>query len=221
MSETQKEAANKLEFVEIHSSSKNEMMQDQTDASINIPEMEILKEESGRGWFGSSEAQKFIPAKATVARDWINNRRQGLKPWREFAKTDKFRMPSGVAVVGQRLAKNVEHFQSNYLCVFVVLLLYCILTSPMLLIALVACFGMLYVIKVRNDQKKLSIGGKELSPVHQYALVALVSFPLFYIAGAGSAIFWVIGASIFFIILHALFYASEAQAGAGFIQEEV
>ncbi len=35
--------------------------------------------------------------------------------------------------------------------------------------------------------------GKEVSVTHQYAGVAALSFPLFWIAGAGSAVFWVIG----------------------------
>ena len=35
--------------------------------------------------------------------------------------------------------------------------------------------------------------GKEVTVTHQYAAVGLLAFPLFWIAGAGSAVFWVIG----------------------------
>lgn len=35
--------------------------------------------------------------------------------------------------------------------------------------------------------------GREVSPAHQYALAGSVSFPFFWLAGAGSAVFWVLG----------------------------
>lgn len=35
--------------------------------------------------------------------------------------------------------------------------------------------------------------GREVSPAHQYALAGGVSFPFFWLAGAGSAVFWVLG----------------------------
>lgn len=109
------------------------------------------------------------------------------------------------------------------------------LTSPVLLLALGACFGLLYLVRSRAQQGQLQarisncagncckwhrtavqIAGRTLPPAYQYALVALLSFPLFYMAGAGSVIFWVIGASIVAILLHALLYASEPQPGQEF-----
>lgn len=35
--------------------------------------------------------------------------------------------------------------------------------------------------------------GRELSMFQQYTAVGIASFPLFWIAGAGAAVFWVIG----------------------------
>lgn len=35
--------------------------------------------------------------------------------------------------------------------------------------------------------------GREVTPAHQYALAGGVSFPFFWLAGAGSAVFWVLG----------------------------
>lgn len=35
--------------------------------------------------------------------------------------------------------------------------------------------------------------GREVSPAHQYAMAGAVSFPFFWLAGAGSAVFWVLG----------------------------
>ncbi|XP_069115837.1 prenylated Rab acceptor protein 1-like isoform X3 [Argopecten irradians] len=140
------------------------------------------------------------------AREWLARTREGIKPWGEFINTSKFKTPKSVAPVPKRIMKNIEHFQSNYLFVFLGLVLFCVLTSPMLLIAIAACLGACYIINIKNQEKKLSIMGKELSVSQQYAAVGLCSFPLFWLAGAGSAVFWIIGASFFVIMLHASFY---------------
>lgn len=68
----------------------------------------------------------MLPGKAQVAREWISRGREGLRPWREFFKSDKFRAPAGVTVVGRRLVTNIDAFKSNYLAIFVVLFLYCV-----------------------------------------------------------------------------------------------
>ena len=47
--------------------------------------------------------------------------------------------------------------------------------------------------------------GKEVTVTHQYAAVGLLAFPLFWIAGAGSAVFWVIG-EIFLRVQFSLFF---------------
>ena len=44
------------------------------------------------------------------------------------------------------------------------------------------------------------ITGRELSLAQQYAVVGVCSFPLFWLAGAGSAVFWVIGWYYLFIV---------------------
>ena len=51
--------------------------------------------------------------------------------------------------------------------------------------------------------------GRELTVAQQYGGVAMLSFPLFWLAGAGSVIFWVIGASLVAIVAHAGLYRLE------------
>jgi len=178
---------------------------------------------SGSSWLSTSSLLSAgNKAAGSAAGEWLSRRRQGLKSWRDFFNTNKFKAPTGVASVGRRLLINVDQFQSNYMCIFFILFIYCILTSPLLLIALAACCGAAYYIRVKNTEtSRLTIAGREIPTAYQYAAVAVLSFPLFYAAGAGSTIFWVIGASIFFIVLHAFFYASEPIPGAEFEMEEV
>ncbi|XP_072165817.1 prenylated Rab acceptor protein 1-like isoform X2 [Diadema setosum] len=142
----------------------------------------------------------------TSLREWFSARRQTIQPWGQFLSMARFTKPNSVATAGSRVVKNIEHFQSNYVFVFLILAIYCILTSPMLLIALGGLFGACYYISVKNQNRKLKIGSYELTLAQQYGAVALLSFPLFFLVGGGSAIFWVIGASFFFIMLHAVFY---------------
>lgn len=84
------------------------------------------------------------------------------------------------------------------------------MTSPILLIVVLLAFGVSYWIFSRSQEKQLKIFGKELTLVQQYCLIGLCSMPLFYIAGAGAALFWVMGVSCFLILLHATFYDIDA-----------
>ena len=77
-------------------------------------------------------------------------------------------------------------FKKNKLCFSI--------TSPLLLIALAASAGGMYIIKLRSDVP-VKVLGKELSLLHQYMLVGLATFPLLWLAGAGSVVFWVLGKS--------------------------
>ena len=52
--------------------------------------------------------------------------------------------------------------------------------------------------------------GHEVSLAQQYGLIAVCSIPFFLWAGAGGIVFWVMGASMFFITGHAAFYNYDA-----------
>lgn len=53
--------------------------------------------------------------------EWVNERRKNLRPWSEFFNFSKFGCPSATGAA-PRLKKNVDHFLTNYLCVFIVLM---------------------------------------------------------------------------------------------------
>lgn len=44
----------------------------------------------------------------------------------------------------------------------------------------------------------------------QYGVVVMCAMPVYYLVGAGAAMFWVLGASFFVITLHASFYNIDA-----------
>lgn len=69
------------------------------------------------------------------------------------------------------------------------------LTSPLILIVLGAVFYACYKIKKINTP--VTLFKKELNTNQQCILVNCASVPVLYICGAGAAIFWVLGASVF------------------------
>ncbi|KAB7501968.1 Prenylated Rab acceptor protein 1, partial [Armadillidium nasatum] len=100
---------------------------------------------------------------------------------------------------------------SKHMNVFQVPLL---LTSPLLLVAVAASLGACYIASLKNAERKLVIGGHELTLPQQYIGIGVISVPIFYLAGATTAIFWVIGASFFVIMLHATLYDIESIVGS-------
>ncbi|KAF4519648.1 hypothetical protein B566_EDAN004985 [Ephemera danica] len=146
----------------------------------------------------------------TAAKEWAQRRRQTIRPWADFLNAGRFRAPASVPRLSRRLVRNVDHFQSNYLLVFIGLAIFCLLTSPLLLIAVAGSLIGCHFLATKQAERTLTIMGRELSLAQQYAMVAIASLPIFLWAGAGAAVFWVMGASCFFITLHAAFYNIEA-----------
>uniref|UniRef100_H2ZHM6 PRA1 family protein n=1 Tax=Ciona savignyi TaxID=51511 RepID=H2ZHM6_CIOSA len=143
-----------------------------------------------------------------AAREWISQRRNSIRPWADFINTNKFRKPASITQWTKRSTKNIEHFQTNYLFVFTGLIVYCIITSPLLLIALLVFLAACYVIHMKNEKANIKIMGHEITHAQQYGVAAVLTLPLLFVAGAGAAVFWVLGVSFFLIALHASFHIS-------------
>lgn len=81
----------------------------------------------------------------------------------------------------------------------------------MLLFAIAATFYLGYKLSRRHaEQRAVKVLGKELSLAQQYGVLVLLAMPVYYVVGAGAAMFWVLGASFFLITVHASFYNIEA-----------
>uniref|UniRef100_V9LF05 PRA1 family protein n=1 Tax=Callorhinchus milii TaxID=7868 RepID=V9LF05_CALMI len=176
------------------------------------------KEEDG-GFSGRLYIPKIISQ--GPAKEWMERRKLAIRPWGSFLDQKRFSRPQSVAELCRRAVSNVEHFQSNYVFVFLGLIVYCVVTSPMLLVALGVFFGACYIVHLRSNQKKLVLFGRELSSAHQYGLSGAVSFPFFWMAGAGAAVFWVLGATLVLIGGHAGFHNMESSDGSELEMEPV
>nr|BAN21138.1 prenylated rab acceptor [Riptortus pedestris] len=136
-------------------------------------------------------------------RSWFQQCREGIKPWGLFINTSHFKVPPNIPRLLKRAVNNLSYFQGNYLVITLILMAYCLLTSPLLLLSVIASLVACYMLSLRNNEKKLVISGREVSLNQQYAAVGICSLPLYYWAGVGQAVFWVIGASCFVISIHA------------------
>lgn len=151
-----------------------------------------------------------ISLASPAAREWLGQRKENVRSWQLFLQTSNFRAPTSLPRFTKRVVKNIEYFQSNYLFVFVGVVVYCLITSPLLLIAVAASLGACYILSLKQNERKLTLLGKELTLAQQYGLVGICSLPVFYLAGAGAALFWVLGASFIIIMLHAGLYNIES-----------
>merc|ERR1711892_1223217 len=145
-----------------------------------------------------------------LVKEWFAKKRANSRPLGTFFNTANFQVPPSAGRLTKRLYKNIEHFQSNYMLVFLVLVVYCLISSPLLLVVIAAAGGASYFASSKNGDRKLAIAGREVSLAQQYGLIALCSIPFFLWAGAGGVVFWVLGASMFFITGHAAFYNYDA-----------
>lgn len=148
----------------------------------------------------------------TSPKDFLWARYSSMQSWGQFIDTSRWQLPISIQQWSKRLIANLKHFQSNYIIMVLILFIYCILTSPLLLLVLLAIGAGGYIITLRNAQSPFKLFGRKLNLGQQYLALGICSLPLLYIVGAGGAVFWVIGASLFLVSLHASIYAIEASA---------
>uniref|UniRef100_A0A4W3HM22 PRA1 family protein n=1 Tax=Callorhinchus milii TaxID=7868 RepID=A0A4W3HM22_CALMI len=60
------------------------------------------------------------------AKEWMERRKLAIRPWGSFLDQKRFSRPQSVAELCRRAVSNVEHFQSNYVFVFLGLIVYCV-----------------------------------------------------------------------------------------------
>ncbi len=72
-------------------------------------------ETTGRGFVGIVKS----------SRDWVASKHAGVRPWSEFLNVRSLTKPSSVSAGTSRVLANLLRFQSNYLFVFLGLVIYC------------------------------------------------------------------------------------------------
>ncbi|XP_055840426.1 prenylated Rab acceptor protein 1 [Episyrphus balteatus] len=152
----------------------------------------------------------------------IQTIRQSIRPWSEFLHTQNFKTVASMPRLSTRFLRNLSYFQSNYILIFIILMIYCLITSPLVLIVLAASAYICH--RVRKAATQFTVFDRTLTTKQQYIIISLASMPVLYLAGAGELMFWTLGASCFVISLHAIFYNIDAivtEDTEGFLSEVV
>lgn len=127
----------------------------------------------------------------------------------EFINTSNFKTAPSLPRTAKRIKKNIEYFYGNYIFVSLGLVIYCLVTSPLILLALCGSFYINRYVNRCYESKNLKVFGLEISKNQRFLVVGILTMPLLYLVGVHAAIFWVLGASFMIIMLHAAFYNIE------------
>nr|AAH71421.1 Zgc:86749 protein [Danio rerio] len=125
------------------------------DAKVSDPFSSEADQLPGAGIVGRLWLPKGLSG--NVIKDWVDRRRKSIRPWAGFVDQRKFSKPRNFGELCQRVVRNLDTYQSNYTFIFMALILYCIISSPMLLIALGVFAGAFYIIHLKTLEKKLVV----------------------------------------------------------------
>ncbi len=132
-----------------------------------------------------------------------------VRPWREFVIVSK--PPTSADVILKKIQTNVIYYQSNYLMLMAVFLLFSVLTSPscLFLFALLGA-GWGFLLKKNEDPTYvLVVAGVPLGKQQRMIAAALVS-AILVLVFAGSIIMSVLGMSAVAVGAHAILNDSTA-----------
>eukprot|EP00928_Gymnodinium_smaydae_P021423 TRINITY_DN18357_c0_g1_i1.p2 TRINITY_DN18357_c0_g1~~TRINITY_DN18357_c0_g1_i1.p2 ORF type:complete len:182 (+),score=52.08 TRINITY_DN18357_c0_g1_i1:96-641(+) len=124
---------------------------------------------------------KLEPVKARLA-PYLGK----LRPWREFVRVSK---PEGD--LKQRLEANLVHFQINYVIIYLLQLIFMIVTNPSCLVVL-AVLGIVWAAFLRKNEDpswEVTVAGLQLNKTHRVmALGAISAIVLLSVVGQAAPV---------------------------------
>jgi hypothetical protein len=134
----------------------------------------------------------------------LSGRFANLRPITEFFDVKRVSKPANFGEVQSRVNYNLSYFSSNYAAVFVMLLIYSLITNPTLLFVILMLVGGMYGIgKLQGND--LQIGSWRATTSQLYTTLLVICIPLGFWASPFSTLLWLIGASGVTILGHAAF----------------
>jgi len=147
---------------------------------------------------------------------WKDERLKSVKAWSQFTDKTKFGPPKPTEVV-VRLKSNLTYFQSNYIILFFVLAIYCVITNPFFLFS-IAITALLYLYLFKWRVEPIVIAGYTATDRAKLMGLGAVSLFLFWYASGTNVIFWLIGATAVVVFIHALLYTPVEETDFDFSQ---
>eukprot|EP01111_Echinosteliopsis_oligospora_P011232 TRINITY_DN3653_c0_g1_i1.p1 TRINITY_DN3653_c0_g1~~TRINITY_DN3653_c0_g1_i1.p1 ORF type:complete len:180 (-),score=15.93 TRINITY_DN3653_c0_g1_i1:44-583(-) len=139
----------------------------------------------------------------------VTTKMKSSRPWAEFfAGRTRYSIPKAKEVL-PRLKENIIYFQTNYVVIFLVLCVYCVLTSPLLFISFVFvvalwCYFMIW------RTAPVTIGTYVVLEKHKTMFLSAVTVVVFYYSSVGPILFWLLNASVTIVLMHAILYTPQS-----------
>lgn len=118
--------------------------------------------------------------------NWSNNK---TGSWGQFFRKKHFSFPSSLTEIARRCPDNLQVYFSNYCVISIILLVYCLITSPLLLFGILIYSVLSYTI-IKRDQE-LELFGKPFSRNQQLISISVAFIPILYFLGLTATFFWV------------------------------
>ena len=134
----------------------------------------------------------------------LTTRFANLRPLSEFFDFKRLSKPSSFGEAQARVNYNLGYFSTNYLCVFIMLSIYTLLTNLTLLFVIILIIAGTYGIG-KLEGRDLEIAGFRATSSQLYTALLIVTVPLGIWASPFSAAMWLIGATGVSVLGHASF----------------
>lgn len=134
----------------------------------------------------------------------LSTRFANLRPISEFLDVKRFSKPANFAEAQSRINYNLSYFSTNYLCVFIMLSIYSLITNLTLLFVILLVVGGTYGIG-KLEGRDLDIGVVRATTSQLYTALLVVAVPLGLWASPFTTVLWLIGATGVTVFGHASF----------------
>lgn len=134
----------------------------------------------------------------------LNSRFSNIKPVGEFLDFKRLSKPANFGEAQSRVNYNLSYFSSNYICVFVMLLIYTLFTRWLLTFDILLVIGGMWGIG-RLEGRDLDLGFLRATTSQLYTALICVAVPLMFIANPFGALLWLTGATGISVFGHAAF----------------
>ena len=134
----------------------------------------------------------------------VSTRFANLKPISEFLDFKRLSKPANFGEVQSRLNYNISYFASNYLVVASMLLVYSLITNPLLLFTLTFVGVGVWGIR-RLNGRDLDLGFARATTSQLWTGLLIIGVPLFIVSHPFGTAMWLIGAAGVSVFGHASF----------------
>ncbi|KAH7911997.1 prenylated rab acceptor PRA1 [Hygrophoropsis aurantiaca] len=147
-------------------------------------------------------------------------RLSALRPPTEFFDFHRISRPADLNQAVSRISYNTRYFSGNYSLIIAVLAVYALLTSPLLIFAVLFLFGGFAAIN-KFAPDPLQVGDHVVTQKSLYTGLFVIGIPLLWIASPFMTFFWLVGASSVLILSHACIIEPGVESEYANIQEAV